>query len=493
MIIQTPNWVKHAIFYQIFPDSFAHRVPPHQNFLLNIPLDDWDAKPTVKRYKGGNLWGAIDKLDYLQDLGITAIYFTPIFQSACNHRYHTHDYYTVDPMLGGNEAFEQFLETAHKRNFKVILDGVFNHASRGFFFFNDILEHGPDSPWLDWFIVKGWPVSAYDGSRPANYESWADIRSLPQFNHANPAVREYLMQVAEYWLKKGIDGWRLDVPYCIKVPGFWQEFRQRVKAINPDAYIVGEIFDNASQWLDGTQFDGVMNYPFGRLTIAFVVGDRLVKKHIRGGYEPTPALDAPGYAAEINQLLERYPWEIQLTQLNLLDSHDVARLITMAGGDRASVELAALLLFTFPGTPNIFYGDEIGLEGGHEPDCRTGFPTEDQWDQDILKLYRKLIQLRKTCPPLRTGDYQTLFAQGNTYIFARILAECSIIVAINGGDESVQVCVRNEDARSSKAVEQIFTTKPSKKLYGTGEAIWTDDLPATLNLSLIPRSGMILT
>ena len=149
MPIETPNWVKHAIFYQIFPDRFAHSHNPPTQLPQSIPYEDWDAPPTYQGYKGGNLWGILERLDYLQDLGINALYFTPIFQSASNHRYHTHDYYQVDPLLGGNEAFGQLLQTAHDRNIKIILDGVFNHCSRGFFFFNDILENGPFSPWLD--------------------------------------------------------------------------------------------------------------------------------------------------------------------------------------------------------------------------------------------------------------------------------------------------------------------------------------------------------
>ncbi|MEM9808853.1 MAG: glycoside hydrolase family 13 protein, partial [Cyanobacteria bacterium P01_D01_bin.56] len=278
MQVQTPDWVKHAVFYQIFPDRFARTqrrpLPP----AMDVPLETWEASPTLDGYKGGDLWGVAENLDYLQDLGINAIYFTPIFQSASNHRYHTHDYYQVDPMLGGNEAFADLLEAAHQRNIKVVLDGVFNHASRGFFFFNDILENGPSSPWLDWFRVEDWPLSAYDGAKPANYESWWDNRALPEFNHDNPQAREYIMQIAEYWLRQGIDGWRLDVPFEIKAKGFWQEFRERVKTVNPEAYIVGEVWTDARQWLDGTQFDGVMNYLFTGPALAFTAKDNVVMK-----------------------------------------------------------------------------------------------------------------------------------------------------------------------------------------------------------------------
>lgn len=481
MQIRTPDWVKHAVIYQIFPDRFARATSPVARISTqSISLESWDAPPTLQGYKGGNLWGVIHKLDYLQDLGIDAIYLTPIFQSACNHRYHTHDYYRVDPLLGGDEAFLELLDAAHQRQIKIILDGVFNHASRGFYFFNDILENGPYSPWLDWFRVMKWPVCAYDGDRPANYASWAGNRALPQFNHDNPDVREYIMQVGEYWVKQGIDGWRLDVPYEVKTPGFWQEFRDRIKMIDPEAYIVGEVWREADEWLDGTQFDGVMNYLFTEATIAFAAGDRVDTKLVEEPeYYPYPALDAKEYAEKIQSLLDRYPWEIQLTQLNLLDSHDTARMLSVAGGDRASLELATLLMMAFPGAPCIYYGNEVGLSGTLDPDSRRVFPTEDHWDRPLLDLHRQLIDLRRRYPVLCTGDYRILFAQDHTYAFARTSAEQTCIVAVNAGTKSVKVRI---DASH-------LPTQPNRRLFGPGEASWDGD---ELELIQPERSGCIL-
>ncbi len=439
MNFKTPDWVKHTVFYQIFPDRFAKSQTSQPRLWKSSNLQAWDAKPTYTAYKGGDLWGVIDQLDYLQDLGINAIYFTPIFQSASNHRYHTHDYYQVDPMLGGNIAFDALIKAAHQKNMKIVLDGVFNHASRGFFFFNDILENGSDSPWLDWFKVEKWPLSAYDGSKDANYISWVGNRALPQFNHDNPQVKEYIMQIGEYWLEKGIDGWRLDVPNEVTTPGFWPEFRDRVKAINPEAYIVGEIWSDASQWLDGTQFDGVMNYRFAEPTIAFTAGDRFIPEYIQPHYTPYPALNAGDYALKIQSLLDLYPWEIQLTQLNLLNSHDTSRVMTAVGEDKASVHLAALLLLTFPGAPCIYYGDEVGLPGGKDPDCRRGFPSESDWDRETLNHYQQLIALRHKYPALRTGKYNVLYAEDKTYIFSRILDSETLIIAVNTDINSVTV------------------------------------------------------
>ena len=442
MVIQTPEWVKDAVFYQIFPDRFAMGKPPqnYPNYWESNNLESWESPPTLQKYKGGNFWGIIEQLDYLQDLGINAIYFTPIFQSACNHRYHTHDYYQIDPLLGGNYGFQEFLRQAHQRNIKVVLDGVFNHVGRGFFFFNDILENGPHSAWLDWYKIEGWPLSAYDGSSPANYLSWVGNRALPQFNHNNPQVREYIMQVAEYWLEQGIDGWRLDVPEEIRVDGFWQEFRTRVKKINPSAYIVGEIWHPAEKWLDGTQFDGVMNYQFTEATMAFCGGDRILREYVEiPPYYPYPAITAREYQYKIETLLNRYDWQINLTQLNLLASHDTARLLTIAGGDIDTVKLSTLLLFTFPGAPSIYYGDEVGLPGGLDPDSRRSFPAQPDWNQSLLDYHRELIKLRHQYSALSRGYYRVLLADKSVYVFMRILEPERIIVAVNVDHKPQQV------------------------------------------------------
>ena len=479
MTIQTPDWVKHAVFYQIFPDRFARTsrtdLPPE----MQVPLEAWDSPPTYEGYKGGDLWGVAERLDYIQSLGVNAVYFTPIFRSASNHRYHTHDYHVVDPLLGGNAAFFDLLAAAHDRNIKVVLDGVFNHASRGFHYFNDILENGPHSPWLDWFKIEGWPLSAYDGDKPANYKGWWNNRALPEFNHENAQAREFIMQVGEYWIKKGIDGWRLDVPFEIEVDGFWEEFRDRVKAINPEAYIVGEVWEDASQWLDGKQFDGVMNYLFTGPAIAFTAQENVQMPLVESvGYFPYPALDAKGYAEKIDELLKLYPWEIQQTQLNLLSSHDIARMLSVVGEDISSVELATLLLFTFPGAPSLYYGDEVGLPGELDPDCRRAFPEEKDWNLDLLETHKSLIALRHSQPALRTGEYQTLAAEGDCYVFARTLDNQMVIVAVNVGKKSVQVRLADMAMESGSV------------LYGNGSVDWVGDRTAMLEIPA--RAGMVL-
>ncbi len=449
MTIHTPDWVKHAVFYQIFPDRFARHPGLVEDYETMSPLnlEPWDAPPTPHGYKGGNLRGVTSRLDYLKDLGITAIYFTPIFQSACNHRYHTFDYFQVDPLLGGNEAFFEMLHAAHARGIRVVLDGVFNHTGRGFFQFHDIVENGFQSPWSNWFKVRQFPLNAYADDpkeHPPNYDCWWNLRALPTLNHDNPAVREYIMRVAEHWIRAGIDGWRLDVPEMITAKNFWQEFRQRIKTINPDAYIVGEVWVDARSWLDGEQFDGVMNYLFTKAALSFLGHEHLDRKVLHDNFKDLNLVDAATYARTIENILALYPKEILWTQLNLLNSHDTARFLSTVGINIHIAKLGALLLFTFPGAPCIYYGDEIGLEGHADPDCRRGFPEGKNWKLELLETYKKLIALRHREPVLSTGHYKTLVAKDMLYVFARVCAHNpsdAIIVATNNSASSVEISV----------------------------------------------------
>lgn len=439
--IHTPDWVKEAIFYQIFPDRFARseRVAKPAN------LEPWDSPPTVYGFKGGDLLGVLERLDYLQDLGITAIYFNPIFQSTANHRYHTHDYHQVDPILGGNAAFQALLEAAHAWGIRIVLDGVFNHASRGFFQFNHILENGPASPYLDWFIVRGFPLYAYSARRKPNYEAWFGLRALPKFNTDNPQVREFIMGVAEHWLRMGIDGWRLDVPLEIHTPGFWEEFRQRVKSVNPEAYIVAEIWEEAGPWLQGSHFDAVMNYVWNRACLGFFGQEALDTSHRPGGF-PIRPLTGVEFGREMERLLAACPWEVTQAQLNLLSSHDMPRFLTLVGGDKRRLRLAVLFQMTFPGAPCLYYGDEIGLEGAHDPDCRRAFPWDTvRWDRDLRDWFRRAIALRHTHLALRRGSFRSLYADATAYAFARWLGEPEsdpsqvLLVALNVGEAQARI------------------------------------------------------
>ncbi len=435
----TPEWVKDAIFYQIFPDRFARSdaIPKPRN------LEPWDSPPTEYGFKGGDLLGLVEHLDYLQDLGITAIYLNPIFQSAANHRYHTHDYYRVDPLLGGDAAFRTLLDEAHRRSMRIVLDGVFNHASRGFFQFNHILENGAASPYLDWFIVNGWPLYAYDSQRKPNYAAWWGLRALPEFNTDSPAVREFLLGVACHWIEQGVDGWRLDVPGEIKDDSFWREFRSRVKAANPEAYIVGEIWQDGRHWLQGDQFDAVMNYLFTKACLAFFIGRNLNRVLSSGvGYSPIGPVAAEGFASAIDDLLVMYLPQVTQVQLNVLGSHDTARFLSLARGDESALRMAMLFMMCYPGAPCIYYGDEVGMVGGKDPDCRRAFQWDERrWNTDLLAYIKRCITLRKAHPALRRGEYKSLFAHGQIHAFGRRLDSETLLGVFNTGAEPWQLGV----------------------------------------------------
>ena len=461
--VVTPEWVKDAVFYQIFPDRFARsgRVGDH------LHLEAWDSPPTASGFKGGDLHGVTQHLDYLQDLGVTAIYFNPIFASAANHRYHTYDYTNVDLILGGNAALRELLDAAHARGIRVVLDGVFNHASRGFWQFHHTLENGAASPYVDWFhfdkdrLIGARHFGAYPdpGTREAlrkgagslkalGYQAWWDLPALPKLNTSTPAVREFLWSVAAHWVEFGVDGWRLDVPAEIDDDEFWREFRRRVKSANPEAYIVGEIWHAAQRWLQGDQFDAVMNYPVTVASLGFFGGERLNLEETRraGGYHDAlrGPLDATEFADRIDWILSLYDPAITHAQLNLLDSHDTPRFITSVGGDRSALELAALFMFTYPGAPCVYYGDEIGLSGRHDPDCRKSFPwDESRWDRDRLAFFKKCIALRKAHPALRRGSVHRLHARDGVYVFGRRLEGETLVIALNAdaGARAVDVPV----------------------------------------------------
>jgi neopullulanase len=467
----TPDWVQDAIFYQIFPDRFARST---RNPSGNLLFESWDSPPTPHGFKGGDLFGVAEKLDYLKDLGITALYLNPIFASASNHRYHAFDYYAVDPLLGGNEAFTELLRKAHRKGIRIVLDGVFNHASRGFWQFHHVLECGDGSPYRDWFLFDPERLSrrrhwgAYPGPQELRalqhedsitaigYRGWWNLPALPKFNINTPAVREFLFGVAEHWIKLGADGWRLDVAEEIDDDSFWQEFRNRVRKINSEAYIVAEIWHESHRWLQGDQFDAIMNYDVTKPMLAFFPGEHLNRRvlHQQSNYHGIQnVIDAHEFANRIDHSLGLYHRDITYAQLNLLDSHDTPRFLSCAGGDKDALKLAWLFMFSFPGAPCIYYGDEIGLDGEHDPDCRKSFPWEEsKWDGNLLSYIKELIALRKQNPALRRGDFKRLWSADGTYAFSRSLEDDTLVMALNTSGSPQQVEVTYEAKKSPTAV-----------------------------------------
>ncbi len=474
-----PRWVADAIFYQVFPDRFARSASGGRK----DHRQDWAAPPTHFGFKGGDLPGLVEHLDWIERLGCNAIYLNPIFQSPANHRYHTHDYHRVDPLLGGERAFDHLLTECRRRGIRVILDGVFNHVGRGFYQFNHLLEVGPESPYLDWFHVHGFPLRAYDQSNGhAQYESWWGMPALPKLNTANPAVREYLMKVGEYWINRGIDGWRLDVPEEIRTEGFWEEFRERVKGTNPDAYLVGEIWGDAGWWTStGERFDGTMNYLLTGYIVSFAGHDRIDPGEADRLQYRTGPLDAAGYAEAVHSLIDTYPAHVLKAHLNLLGSHDTARILSVMGGDPASVELAALLLFTFPGAPCIYYGDEIGMTGGPDPECRGGFPWDkrEDWNHMLLGTFSSLARIRNDKEALRRGSYRTVHAQSGQHLYAFVREH---------GSERVLVAVNSGDRESLATMDASRLGLSMKRLWGAGEGTVQDGL---VQIRLPGRRGAI--
>ena len=453
MSVDTPAWARDAVFYQVFPDRFAasSRVPKPGR------LEPWSAPPTYHGYKGGDLLGLAERLDELVELGINAIYLNPIFQAASNHRYNAYDYLVIDPLLGGEAAFRELLDAAHARGMRLILDGVFNHVGRGFWPFHHVLESGADSPYRDWFylepaILEGRAsVAAYDTPRGApaserGYRSWWDTPSLPKLRVEHPAVREHLFAVAEHWLRFGIDGWRLDVPQDIDDPTFWPEFRRRVRAVNPEAYLCGEIWEEAPEWLAGDRFDALMNYPLGIAILGFVGGARLDHAAIAGQANYLRALvplDGRDFGAGVERAMAINDPSVTAVQYNLIGSHDTPRARTVMGGSVDRLRLATLLQLVLPGAPAIYYGDELAMEGGPDPDCRRGYPPVGEAlaaeASETRAFVRAAIHARLGHRALRQGEVRVAATGERWVVLDRTAGDERAVVAVNAGDEAVEI------------------------------------------------------
>ncbi|WP_459191756.1 glycoside hydrolase family 13 protein [Halosimplex sp. J119] len=458
-VIDPPDWVSDAVFYQIFPERFANGDP------TNDPEDveEWGGRPDRDSFFGGDLQGVIDRLDYLSDLGITALYLTPVFAAESNHKYNTTDYEQVDPQFGDAETLSRLVDAAHDRGIRVVLDAVFNHCGRQFEPFQDVLEHGRDSEYVDWFHVDEFPIESEP--RPS-YDTFAFESYMPKLNTENPEVKSYLIDVATHWIEEtGIDGWRLDVADEVDHQ-FWREFRAAVKAVDPDAYVLGEVWHDSRPWLRGDQFDAVMNYPFMYAVDGFL-GDE--------------SLDAQAFANKVDRFLARYPDQVNDVLFDLLGSHDTARIRHRYDGDERTVRLALLFLLTFRGTPCLYYGDEVGMTGGDDPDCRRPMVwDEERQDRDLHQYVTDLVALRADNRPLRRGSLT--FSRdrcGDDVVVYRRAADTpeeTLTVAVNRGDAPTTVQMSGDaDDRTV-----LFTTHAdvtvrdgsSVELAGQSGAVW---------------------
>ncbi|RSJ40311.1 glycoside hydrolase family 13 protein [Streptococcus sanguinis] len=378
---QVPEWVSKTVWYQIFPERFANG---NAEFTPEGALA-WDAaiSPKTTDFFGGDLQGIIDHLDYLQDLGITGLYLCPIFESPSNHKYNTTDYFEIDRHFGDKETFRQLVEQAHQRGMRVMLDAVFNHMGEQSAQWQDVLKHGEKSVYKDWFHIQKFPVTNDKLMNPKElpYHTFAFASYMPKLNTANPEVKDHLLNVATYWIEHfDIDAWRLDVANEVDHQ-FWRDFRKAVLAQKPDLYILGEVWHTSQPWLNGDEFHAVMNYPLSDSIKDYFLSRR--KKTSQ-------------FIAEINCQSMYYKQQISEVMFNLLDSHDTERILATAQGDIQLVKSALAFLFLQRGTPCIYYGTELELGGGMDPDCRRVMP----WDRvsssnDMLNFMKNLIQLRK--------------------------------------------------------------------------------------------------
>lgn len=566
---KVPQWAKDAVWYQIFPERFRNGDPSNDPTTEEMEIKtprQWNVSPwTSDWYKlqrweetynksffenvfdrryGGDLQGVSDKMDYLADLGITAIYFNPIFESYSLHKYDASTYHHIDNNFGpdskgdliliadetdnpktwkwtaADQLFLKVLQEAHKWGIKVIIDGVFNHCGTRFWAFEDVVQRQQQSRYATWFDVKRWDDPS-TSQNEFDYKGWWDYKGMPEFREGENGfvkpVWDYFVNVTRRWMdpnndgnpSDGVDGWRLDVANDVSHV-FWREWRTLVKSINPEAYIVGEIWDDASPWLKGDEFDAVMNYPFARAVVRFFI-DTSNRKY-----------SVPDFDKELATVRASYPDEVNYVLQNLIDSHDTDRLVSMIANPnrnydaenglrqnknyniakpdeqaRAIQKLILLFQMTYLGAPMIYYGDEAGMWGADDPDDRKpmvwsdlaydneqSHPISDKtrsddvvkFNQNLFEYYKQLVRVRNENVALRRGDFKTLLMdnQKELYAFVRQSGDNTVIVVVNNSYES---------RTASIAVGGRFREQLSGNVF---------DAKTNLELSVGSKAGMIL-
>jgi len=568
-----PEWAKKAVWYQIFPERFCNGNPdndptladqrgawPHdlsEPWQIHPWTSDWyerqpyeQAHPhrdiwfhLQRRRYGGDLQGILNKLDYLQDLGVTALYLCPVFSAPSSHKYDGATYHHIDPNLGPDPqrdrkalakenpadpstwiwtqadlALLTLIQEIHRRSMHLILDGVFNHVGVTFWAFQDLQEKQQRSAYRDWFKVTSWddPLTG----KTFDYQGWFGFRELPEWKQDTNGIvqgpRDYIFQATRRWmdpynngeLSAGIDGWRLDVAFCVAHP-FWQEWRRLVKSINPQAYLTAEVIDAIpvlQPYLQGDEFDAVMNYNF-----AFCCAEYFINQKTR--------ISTSAFDQRLRDLRQAFPAEVAYAMQNLYDSHDTPRLPTLIANPdgapyrqwrrhsrwsqaqnpryriakptpqhRQIQKLMALFQMTYVGSPMIYYGDEAGMWGANDPCCRQPMLWPDRpyaparflpdgstrreaevvaFDHELHQLYRRLIHLRNRHPALQCGDFQTLLVndEERIYVFSRSCGEEQIIVALNNSPHRVNCCLKGVDG-----LHDLWTEGASVSVDSSGAA-----------------------
>ncbi len=418
-LFELPDWAKNKVVYQIFPSRFATD--------KEVPAKDWYQSPIGHAADlKGSLRGIIQRLGYIKNLGVDVIYMTPVFSSDSSHKYNIDDYYRIDPSFGTKEDLKELVEQAHKLGMYVILDGVFNHSGVGFFAFKDVMEKKEQSEYLNWYYINEFPLVMEWGKKP-NYKTFSYAAPMPKLNLQNKETADFVIDVASYWIREcDIDGWRLDVADEIH-HAFWKRFRREIKAVKKDALIVGEIWHFAGDFLEGDEWDSIMNYQFYHAVVDLVVAQKMSASSFVGNLN--------FMKGNLNQGLEGYLW-------NFIDTHDTARFLYSAGHDTDRQKLAAAMQLLLPGMPMIYYGDEVGMDGGPDPDCRRGMLwDESRQNKELFQYYQTLIRIRHTYPALTEGEIVKQYVKdGSGLIYMeRVLDEQRIVLIFHTQKGNVEL------------------------------------------------------
>lgn len=402
-VIQNVGWLNNAVFYQIFVDRFCCS---DKAIGIKSKINaEWNELPTPTSFYGGNLDGITEKLDYINGLGATAIYLTPIFKSKSNHKYDTIDFYCIDESFGDKESLKRLVEKAHEKGMRVVLDAVFNHVSHDFARFKDVVKKGKKSKYFDWFVIDGEKIR----QDPPNYACFGDCEYMPKLNTCNKEVQNYLVDVMLYWMKEcDVDGWRLDVSDEIS-HGFWRKVREAVKSQKSDSALIGENWHNSESFLRGDQFDSIMNYALTKRMMDFWVDESIDEKQL---------------ADRLNSLYMRYSDVTNNMMFNLLDSHDTARFFTKVNKDRNRLLCAIATLVFLPGSFNLYYGTDILLEGEYDPDCRRTFDFSKLQEKDIIDFQislKEVLKLKRQ-PAIKNGKLK-IYSKNDAVVIERASKE----------------------------------------------------------------------
>lgn len=421
-ISTVPHWLKHAVVYNIFPDSFASG---YRTISGEAGESLWQRGLALRSRLGGTIRGITENLDYIADLGFNCLYLNPLFVAGEYHKYDILDYHHVCPNMGTDEDFRELVAAAHQKGLRVVIDGVFNHCSWQFFAFDDVVRNGESSRYKDWFYELQFPVIRPETAETVpSYSCFAYERKMPKLNSSNPEVRAYFCEVGRYWIEQfHVDGWRLDVANELD-RDFWRAFKKATRQADPESVMIGEIWESAESWLRGDMFDSAMNYDF--------------RKNCRDFFG-LEAISAREFSARVTDMMYRYPTGILQGQLNLLDSHDVNRFLSYCRGDIRRFRLAEVFLFTSPGAPSVFYGDELGMDGNSEFTLRGPMP----WNtprHDERAFFKRLTALRRDNEALATGSFRAVYAdEKGLMVYRRALPGQTITVALNGRNDTVSV------------------------------------------------------